>query len=198
MKRLRDLLADGLLLALPLGAAVYLFLKVIGTLSKLLVPVAHLVPEGHWFGVVAAEIAAVVVLLLALIVLGIFARSTLGRRFIETIENVVLGKVPGYLIVKSIAADFANITTNSELRPALVAFDDNTVLGFIVEESADAGMFTVFVPSAPGAAAGGVVLVPRERVQVLDVSTTGAMRAMKQRGLGLQEIARQEPPARNP
>ena len=188
--KLRDLLVDGLLLALPLGAAAFLLHRVIGLLSKLLVPAAHLLPEGRWFGIAAIEMAALVVLLLALLILGVFARSPLGRRVAATIENVVLGKIPGYMIFKGIAADLSSDEGDSDLRPALVAFDDNAVLGFVVEESADAATFTVFVPSAPGAASGSVVLVPRERVRMLDASTSRARRTMKQRGLGLQELTR--------
>ena len=44
MSRLRDLLVDGILLALPLGAAAYLLYKAIMLLKSLLVPVAHLIP----------------------------------------------------------------------------------------------------------------------------------------------------------
>ena len=188
MRRLRDLLIDGALLALPLGAAAYLLFKVIVLLKKLLGPVAHLLPEGHLLGIAAVEIAAVVVLLLALVALGVFARSTPGRRIAETLEKVVLSKIPGYQIVKSIAADFAGSEGESGLRPALVSFDDNTVLGFIVEESAAGDRLTVFIPGAPSAGSGSVVLVPRERVQLLDVPTSGAMKSMKQRGLGLQQL----------
>jgi uncharacterized membrane protein len=188
MRRLRDLLIDGALLALPLGAAAYLLFKVIVLLKKLLGPVAHLLPEGHLLGIAAVEIAAVVVLLLALVALGVFARSTPGRRIAETLEKVVLSKIPGYQIVKSIAADFAGSEGESGLRPALVSFDDNTVLGFIVEESAAGDRLTVFIPGAPSSGSGSVVLMPRERVQVLDVPTSGAMKSMKQRGLGLQQL----------
>ena len=188
--KLRDLLVDGLLLALPLGAAAFLLHRVIGWLSKLLVPVARLLPEGRWFGIAAIEIAAVVVLLLALLILGVFARSPLGRRVAATIENVVLGKIPGYMTFKGIAADLSSDEGDSDLRPAMVAFDDNAVLGFVVEESADAATFTVFVPGAPGAASGSVVLVPRERVRMLDAPISRARRTMKLRGLGLQELTR--------
>ena len=160
MNKIRDLLADGLLLALPLGAAAFLLHKVIGLLSKLLIPVAHLLPNGRWFGIAGIELAAFVALLLVLLLLGMFARSALGRRIASTIETVVLSKIPGYLIVKNIAADLTNVDTASDMRPALVSFDDNTVLGFIVEQSADGSMFTAFIPSAPGAATGSVVLVP--------------------------------------
>jgi len=198
MTRLRDLLVDGVLLALPLGAAAYLLHKVIGLLIGLLAPVAHLLPGGRWFGIAAVEIAAVAVLLLALVVLGAFARSALGRRVAETLEDVVLSKVPGYSIVKSIAADLGGSERETDLRPALVSFDDNTVLGFIVEESVAADLLTVFLPGAPSAGSGNVVLVPRERVQELDVPTGSAMRSMKQRGLGLQQLTQRRSSSGSP
>jgi uncharacterized membrane protein len=188
MGRLRDLLIDGALLALPIGAAAYLLYKAIVLLKRLLAPVAHLLPEGHFFGIAAVEIAAFVVLLLALAALGVFAHSALGRRLGETLDKVVLSKFPGYQIVRSITADFAGSDGESGFRPALVSFDDNTALGFIVEESAAGDWLTVFIPGAPASGSGSVVLVPRERVQVLEVPTAGAMKSMKQRGLGLQQL----------
>lgn len=186
--RFRDLLADGALLALPLGAAAYLLIKVVGLLSKLLAPATHLLPNGRWFGIAAVEIAAFGVLLLALLALGVFARSAAGRRLAHTIESVVLGKIPFYLIVKNIAADFTHADNASHMRPALVSFDDHSALGFVIEQSADATLYTAFIPSAPGAATGNVVLIPAARVQLLDGDTMRAMRAMKQRGLGLQAL----------
>jgi len=75
------------------------------------------------------------------------------------------------------------------MRPALVSFDDNTVIGFIVEESVEGDRLTVFIPGAPGVGAGSVVLMPKERVQALDVPTSKAMKSMKQRGLGLQQLS---------
>jgi len=75
-----------------------------------------------------------------------------------------------------------------------VSFDDNTVLGFIVEADPAADVLTVFVPRAPSAASGSVVLVPSARVRALDVPTGSAMRSMKQRGLGLQQLTRPAPP----
>jgi uncharacterized membrane protein len=192
MRTLRDLLAEGLLLALPLGAAAFLLHRVIGLLSKLLAPAARLLPEGRWFGIAAVEIGAAITLLFALLALGVFARSALGRRVAETIENVVLSKIPGYQVIRGIAADLTGAEGDSGLRPALVTFDDNAVLGFIVEEFAGSPTITVFVPGAPGSASGSVTLVQRERVQALDVPTSRAMRAMKQRGIGLQELTHRQ------
>jgi uncharacterized membrane protein len=188
MKQLRELLADGLLLALPLGAAAFLLNKVIGLLSKALAPAEYLLPSGKWFGIAAVEVAAVVVLLLILLVLGLIARSAFGRRIAAAIENVVLSRIPGYLVLKSIASSITGAGDATDLKPALITFDDNSVLGFVVEQSVGSDTATVFVPGAPGAATGNVFVLPRTRIRMLDVSTQTAMRALKSRGLGMQEL----------
>lgn len=189
MNKLRDLLIDGVLLALPLGAVAYLIHKVIGMLVPLLMPAAHLLPPGHWFGVAAIDVAALLLLLLGLIGLGVFSRSKLGRHVAETLEQLVLSKIPGYLIIKSIATDFSSTEREEGLRPALVSFDDNQVLGFVVEEDRAGDRVAVFLPSAPSPGAGNVVIVPFSRVKLLDAPLGTARRAMKQRGLGLLQLS---------
>ncbi len=190
MAKIRDLLAEGLLLALPLGAVIYFVHKVIGLLSKLLIPIAHLLPNGRWFGIAGIEIAALILLLVGLIGLGAFARSKLGRKINQVIEDVLLSKLPFYLMIKNIITDVTNTESATDLQPALVSFDDNTVLGFIVEEAEDKLMYTVFIPGAPGAANGSVMLMPKERVQILNAPSLAAMRTMKQRGIGLQALTK--------
>jgi uncharacterized membrane protein len=190
MNRLRDLLVDGILLALPLGIAAFLLRRVAGALISVMAPVAHLLPEGRWFGIAGLELAAVALALLGLLALGAFGRSAPGRRLVATLESVVLGKFPGYMMMKSIAADFGGAQSDSGMQPALVSFDDNTVLGYIVEDTGAAGLLTVFIPSAPSAGSGSVVVVPRERVQPLSVPSNAVRQTMKQRGIGLQELTR--------
>jgi uncharacterized membrane protein len=189
MNKLRDLLIDGVLLALPLGAAAYLVRKVVAALVPLLAPAAHLMPPGHWFGVAAIDLAALVLLVLGLLGLGLFSRSKPGRRVAETLEQLVLSKIPGYLMIKSIAADFGNGEQEEGLQPALVSFDDNQVLGFVVERDDATDRVAVFVPGSPSPGGGNVVVVPGARVQVLDASLGQSRRAMKQRGLGLLQLA---------
>jgi uncharacterized membrane protein len=189
MNRLRDLLIDGALLALPLGAAAYLVHKVVALLVPLLKPAVHLLPPGHWFGVAAIDLAALVLLTLGLLGMGLFSRSRAGRRVAETLEQLVLSKIPGYLMIKSIAADFGSGEQEEGLRPVLVSFDDNQVLGFMVERDDATDRIAVFLPGSPSPAGGNVVVVPGARVQLIDASLGLSRRAMKQRGLGLLQLA---------
>jgi uncharacterized membrane protein len=193
MNKLRDLLIDGVLMTLPLAAVAYLVHKVVLLLAKLLQPTAHLLPPGHWFGVAAIDLAALVLLMLALLGMGVFSRSKAGRRVAVTLEQLVLSKVPGYLMIKSIAADFSSVEQDEGLRPVLVSFDDNQVLGFMIEKDDAGDRVTVFLPGSPSPAAGNVVVVPSARVQLLDASLGLSRRAMKQRGLGLLQLTTKMP-----
>ena len=188
MNKLRDLLIDGVLMTLPLAAVAYLVHKVVLLLVTLLKPAAHLLPPGHWFGVAAIDVAALVLLTRALLGMGVFSRSKVGRQLAETLEQLVLSKVPGYLMIKSIAADFSSGEHDEGLQPVLVSFDDNQVLGFMIEKDDASDRVTVFLPGSPSPAGGNVVVVPSARVQLLDASLGQTRRAMKQRGLGLLQL----------
>jgi hypothetical protein len=67
---------------------------------------------------------------------------------------------------------------------------DNAVLGYIVEDATSAGSLTLFIPGAPGAGSGSVVMVAHDRVRLLKVPAIAVRHTMKQRGLGLQELTR--------
>jgi uncharacterized membrane protein len=166
----------------------YLVHKVVLLLVTLLKPAANLLPPGHWFGVAAIDVAALVLLMLALLGMGVFSRSKAGRRVAETLEQMVLSKVPGYLMIKSIAADFSSGEHDEGFQPVLVSFDDNQVLGFMIERDDASDRVTVFLPGSPSPAGGDVVVVPGARVQLLDASLGLSRRAMKQRGRGLLQL----------
>jgi len=193
LKTLRDLFVDGLLLALPVGFAAFLVYKVVGKLTVLLMPAEYFTPEAGWWKFFVVELAAFSVLVLAVIILGAFARTALGKGIVTAVENVVLSKVPGYQIIMSTIRDVADVETGSDMRPAFVHYDMNSVLGLIMEESADGGTFTVFLPSSPGATTGTVKMFPKERVQILDRSTKDARESLKKRGVGMQALAHDRP-----
>lgn len=194
MKRLRDLLIDGLLLALPIAIVLLLASQVFDKLRAGLRPVSAHLPNASLLGIVAVDVLAILVMLLCVVALGAFANMAIGRAMGHTMERVVLRKVPGFLFFKSIASGFSSEERDSGLKPALIAFDDNTVVGFIVEDATGSDdKLTVFVPGAPTATSGNIVLVERSRVTLLDVSLNTAMRAVGQLGLGVQALSRKMP-----
>ena len=180
---------DGLLLAVPLIVLVYIVTRAIKAIARVSDPIAHWLPDIRWLGVTMIDFVALVIFALLLTLLGAFAGSKPGQRLSAWLERVVLKKIPGFLLFKSVAGAWSN-AGEDRLVPALVRFDDNTVLGFVVDADADSELITVFVPSAPTTAAGTVFLVERARVEALDVPMARAMGTVSRLGVGLQELLR--------
>ena len=195
MSRLRDLLIDGLLLALPLVLVAVLLAQALQIVAKVTTPLAARFPEHTVLGVALSQLFMGAGLVIAVMAIGLFVRSRPGRRFAKFMERVVLHKVPGFLLFKSMAVSVTGAEGKDEhLVPVLVDFDDNTVLAFLIEEAGTPeGLATVFVPSAPTPAAGMVMLVETRRVRRLGMPVGAAMRTVTSLGLGTQSLIRGVP-----
>ena len=71
--------------------------------------------------------------------------------------------------------------------PALIELEDALVPGFVIEPLDD-GRFTVFVPSVPTPLAGAVYVLSAERVHMVDVPFTQAVRSISRWGAGSGEL----------
>ena len=69
----------------------------------------------------------------------------------------------------------------------LVEIEDALVPAFIVEELVD-GRFTVFVPSVPTPFAGAVYILSRERVHLLDIPFSQAIKSVSRWGSGSADL----------
>ncbi|MCO5124129.1 MAG: DUF502 domain-containing protein [Rhizobacter sp.] len=195
MKRLRDLLIEGALLAVPVVLFVLIAVQAVQLVARISAPLAARFPENTVAGVAVSELLLVATLLLCLLALGVFRRSMLGRWWDRKIEGLVLRKVPGFMLLKSIASGVTGkVEGDQQVAPVFVELDDQMVLGFLVEESAsEHDLCTVFVPSAPTIAAGAVMLVDSHRVRRVDVPLGTAMASVTGLGLGTQALLRRVP-----
>ncbi len=69
----------------------------------------------------------------------------------------------------------------------MVEIEDALVPAFIIEELED-GRFTIFVPSVPTPFAGAVYVLGPERVHMLDVPFTQAIKTITQWGSGSRDL----------
>ena len=72
-------------------------------------------------------------------------------------------------------------------KPALAEIEEALVPAFIIEEFED-GHFTVFVPSAPTPVSGSVYVLTPERVHLLDIPFTDAVKTLSRWGSGSKEL----------
>jgi uncharacterized membrane protein len=69
----------------------------------------------------------------------------------------------------------------------LAEIEDALVPAFIIEEFDD-GRYTVFVPSVPTPFAGAVYILSRERVHLVDIPFTDAMKSISRWGSGSRSM----------
>ena len=176
-------LVGGLFVVVPVYLTVMLLLKGMSSVGSVVQPLAALLPE--W--VPAESLFSLLLVLAFCCLVGIAVRTRSGRAIRERMERVFFERLPGYGLIRSLTQRLAGDTDEEAWKPALVEIEDALVPGFIIEEHDD-GRFTVFVPSVPTPLAGAVYVLGRERVHVLDIPFTQAIRTISQWGSGSRDL----------
>ena len=178
-------LIGGVLIILPIYVAVLLLAKAVKGLLALLAPVAEQLPAGVQF----RQIAAILLLVVVCFVVGLVVRTGPGLRAKNAFEQAVLGKLPGYTFLRGLTKRLAGRGEERTLQPALVEIEEALVPALVVEELED-GSYTVLVPSAPTPMAGSIYILTPDRVHLVDIPFTMAIRVFSQWGTGAGEFVR--------
>ena len=180
---LKVTLVGGLLIVLPLWVSLLLLFKAIKSALALLQPIAKLVPQKF----VHHDIVAFCLLVLICFGVGLLIRTELGKRIGDWLEQHLLGRLPGFSIVRGMVRQFAGKENEQSFQPALVELEEALVPAFIIEKHPD-GQFTVFVSSSPTPMAGAIYILQPERVHPVDVPLRKAMVCVTKWGAGAAEM----------
>jgi uncharacterized membrane protein len=181
---LKTTLIGGLLIVVPIYFTLLLLGKALKGIVALLAPIVALLPERvHHF----EQILAIVLVVLVCFVLGLIARTGLGRRAIEVFERRVLERLPGFAMLRSVVRRVSGSSDDAQFQPVLVEIEEALTPAFIVEELDD-DRFVVLVPSVPTPAAGSLYILPRQRVHWVDVPVTEAIAVITRWGTGTSKL----------
>ena len=180
-------IVGGILFMVPLILMVVVLQKALGLVRKIVVPLAKYFPEKPFLGIGMTTILSIVVLVLLSFGFGLLARTTAGRRVRDWLEYTIMGKMPGYAIMKGMLKGATGLEKEDETTAALVRIEDAWQLGFVVEVHAD-GHRTVYVPGAPNPASGSIFYMTEDRIRPLDVKTPELVMAIRHLGLGSKDF----------
>ena len=120
---------------------------------------------------------------------GITARTYVGRRLTRWFENSLLGRLPQYQMMKSMAEGLAQFESASGITPALVSIEGGWQIGYLLEPLEN-GWLSVFLPQAPTPMSGNVMYFPADRVRPLGITMVEAMSIIKRIEVGSGQALR--------
>ena len=179
----------GLMFLVPVVLVLVVLGKALQFAGKVAQPIARTLPVSHMGGVAVATLIAVAILLLIALLAGLAARTGPGRRVTHWFEESILGGMPQYRMVKSLAEGLTQLENGTGMRPVLMRGDEGWMLGYQMEELPN-GWRVIFLPASPTPMSGNVIYAEAARVQTLDLSMSEAMQLVKRLGIGSAEKLR--------
>jgi uncharacterized membrane protein len=183
---LKMTIIGGALFLLPVALVVFLLSHALRLTRGFAEPISkglHLDQLGAIAGIGAATALSFLVLVLISFAAGFVARTAVGRRISRWSENSLLGGLPQYQLMKSMAEGLAHLETSNGLTPALVNIEDGWQIGYLLEKLEN-DWVAVFLPQAPTPMSGNVMYLPAKRVRPLGITMVQAMSIVKAIGAG--------------
>ncbi|QIE54732.1 DUF502 domain-containing protein [Pikeienuella piscinae] len=184
---IKGLFIGGLLFLLPIGIVVVVFEKLLRISRKVGEALHSMLLPGVESNVAILLIAILVLVSIALAA-GIFASTAPGKRTFVALERAVLERLPVYTVIRQMVADMSGnldrVDADDALKVVEVSYIDHQRVGFLVGHTPD-GRAIVYLPGAPSALKGDVVIVDADKVADTEMKAATVMAAMGRLGTGL-------------
>ena len=143
-KFIKTTVIGGLLFILPLILIIVLIEKAIHLLQG---PVQKLLPMFAGFdvaGVTLISLATLLGLILLCFLAGLVARTAIATRALASMEDKVLGNLPGYQLFKDISTRVAGMDNDGNTQVGMIAEGDGWRLCLILDATGD--WVTIYMP----------------------------------------------------
>lgn len=189
LKFIKTTIAGGLLFILPLVLVVVLIEKAIHLLSG---PLQKVLPLFDGFGIAAATsvtLMAIIALAAICFLAGLIARTQLASKGLQTLEDRILGNLPGYQLFKDATARFAGLEQIEGARVGMVNEGGGFRLGLILESRGDWVLLYLPDGGPAGGTAGEVRALPATEVMLTDIPWLSLLACLRRGGRGTLELA---------
>ncbi|MDD5288869.1 MAG: DUF502 domain-containing protein [Dehalococcoidales bacterium] len=192
LKRLRAVVIAGLVVTVPIGLTIWIFVWLFNEIDKLL---RSFVTRIFGHEIIGVGFGVVIILVL---IVGIIATNVIGKRIVRWGESI-LEKVPItrtiYVALKQVAQSFANPQKTRFMQVVLIEFPAKGMktIAFITSEETDKSgrkFFNVFIPTALNPTGGFIEIVREEDITRTNLSVEEGLKmavsagSMSPQGLG--------------
>jgi uncharacterized membrane protein len=186
-------IGKGFLLAIPLIVIIYVLIKVIVLLKKLIEPLSKKLSIENLFGELTLTIFAIVIILVLMFILGLLMNFSYIRRFGKNMEEVVFRFVPSLAQLKTVAAEKMDIENAANTwKAVLLLYENKYTPAFIIEEEDD--LVTFFVIKGTKLDEGEMLIAPAKDVTMIPITSNEMRNFSKQYGKGYISFIKNDKP----
>lgn len=188
-------LIGGLLVILPIAILVFFFRWIFDLITELLTPLSDLLIKSYGMPHLAADLLAVLLIILLCFVIGSLISTSIGKWAHEHFDGYLAKLAPGYRMIKEIINQFFGDNADSPFKNGQVArvklFGKDigtSVTALVTSQHAD-GTYTIFIPTGPNPTSGMIYHVAADLVELLPhIKVDSAMRTIISCGAGSNEL----------
>lgn len=187
---IKTTVAGGVVFILPLILILILIEKALHLLHNATAKVLPVFADYSVAGVTLLSVIALFALILICFLAGLIARTTLASGLIKAIEDKVLGKLPGYQLLKDATARMAGIENIEGAQVGLICEDDGWLFCLVLESEVE-GWISVYVPDAgpSGPAGGDLRMLPAGMVRTTSLEWLPVLACLRRGGRGALALA---------
>ncbi|MFM1559872.1 MAG: DUF502 domain-containing protein [Roseibacillus sp.] len=182
------------LVVVPVGIIGFALWQIVSLVRTLLLPIFESLPFDSDFTRVSVIAIALLSVVLICYLTGLAVRTRWGAAMRGWMERVLLERIPGYSIIRTLMHQYLGHEEERTFRPVLIDLygSDSRAIGFEIEELGD-GTVAVFLPSVPAATLGQVQIVPQKRVTPLKATMHETLEALTMFGVGSSKLVDADP-----
>ena len=182
------------LVVVPVGIIGFALWQIVSLVRTLLLPIFESLPFDSDFTRVSVIAIALLSVVLICYLTGLAVRTRWGAAMRGWMERVLLERIPGYSIIRTLMHQYLGHEEERTFRPVLVDLygSDSRAIGFEIEELGD-GTVAVFLPCVPAATLGQVQIVPQKRVTPLKATMHETLEALTMFGVGSSKLVDADP-----
>jgi len=186
---IKTTLIGGIGVILPIVILVLVFSWLFRFVTRNIQPLTNLIFANQDSVGIFADVISIILIITVCFLVGVIVKTKLGHYIHDSIEKILLKKIPGYNITKDTVEQFIGREEMPFSSVALVKLFDNDTLvtGFITDKHSN-GSYTVFVPTGPNPTSGNIIHVKPEKVFKVDISVEHAMKSIIACGAGSNKL----------
>jgi len=191
IKFLKHTVIGGLIFLAPLVIVLMLIGKAVEIFSNTLMPgiqslpIPFLANSGHpWLIALAGVI-------LVCFLAGLYSEYKKSHPLRDWFADNILSMIPGFSFIRNIGESFGGLQKEEMTQVIIMDIEETWQIGFLIEKLDDE-LCTAFIPGAPSALSGSLVVIPLTRVRKINMTAMEAMRFSSKLGVGAKKILSKE------